>query len=215
MPKPASHYFSLPPDAPALDAPALDAPAALQNLRPISLRVAGASLSMMSAPGVFARSGLDAGSRLLIETALPQIVPDAKVCDLGCGWGPMGCIVARALPQTEVFMCDINPRAAQLAAQNASRNELANARAWCGDGLDAVRADYFNAILCNPPVRAGNAVIQKLFNDAQRCLLPEAVLWVVLRTAQGAKSWQKKLAAQFGGCETVAIDGGYRVFKIL
>jgi 16S rRNA (guanine1207-N2)-methyltransferase len=62
-------------------------------------------------------------------------------------------------------------------------------------------------------VRAGNQVIEKLFADAQRCLRPTGVLWVVLRTAQGAKSWRKKLETQFGQCETMAIEGGYRILK--
>ena len=33
-------------------------------------------------------------------------------------------------------------------------------------------------------------------------------LWIVLRTAQGAKSWAKKLETQFGNCGTVAIEKG-------
>jgi 16S rRNA (guanine1207-N2)-methyltransferase len=108
-------------------------------------------------------------------------------------------------------MCDINVLAVQLARQNAQRNDILNAHLWCGDGLTAARAKYFHAVLCNPPVRAGNAVIAELFTQSQRCLQTGGELWVVLRTQQGAKSWQKRLAAQFGRCETVAIESGYRI----
>jgi 16S rRNA (guanine1207-N2)-methyltransferase len=203
--QPASHYFLA----------SRDETGAPQNVRQITVRAAGSSLPLLTGAGVFARSGLDAGSRLLIETALHENAYPAggRLCDLGCGWGPVGCCAARLLPQTQVLLCDINPRAAQLAALNVARNDLSNARVWCGDGLDALRAGCLDAVLCNPPVRAGNAVIGKLFADAQRCLKQDGVLWVVLRTAQGAKSWQKKLAAQFGDCRAVAIDGGYRVLQ--
>jgi len=205
MSKPVSHYFSLPHGEPTIP----------QNVRRTTARAAGITLEFSTGAGVFARGGLDAGSRLLIETALPRgdWPEGAHLCDLGCGWGPVGCFAARLLPQAEVYLCDINERAVQLAAANLALHELSNARAWCGDGLDATRGDCFDAVLCNPPVRAGNAVIAKLFADAERGLRPGGVLWVVLRTAQGAKSWQKKLAAQFGACETVAIDGGYRILR--
>jgi 16S rRNA G1207 methylase RsmC len=42
---------------------------------------------------------------------------------------------------------------------------------------------------------------------------PRGALWVVIRTAQGAKSWQKRLAEQFGACETLRIESGYRILR--
>ena len=179
-------------------------------------RVHGVELRCATGAGVFSKSGLDDGSRLLIETALPgaaPLEPGARCCDLGCGWGAVACFAAALSPRARVFGCDINPRAVALACRNARENGLDNAFFWCGDGLGAARDEFFEVILCNPPVRAGNAVIARLFDGARRCLKPDGTLWVVLRTAQGAKSWQKRLAAQFGHCETAAIKGGYRILK--
>lgn len=110
-------------------------------------------------------------------------------------------------------MCDINLRAVHLARVNLRQNQLDNARVWCGNGLSAIASQSFDTVLCNPPVRAGNAVIGRLFEDAHRCLERGGVLWVVLRTAQGAKSWQKRLAQQFGNCDTTAIKSGYRILR--
>jgi 16S rRNA (guanine1207-N2)-methyltransferase len=156
----------------------------------------------------------DEGSRILIETAFqspPE--PGARLCDLGCGWGAMSCFAAALAPQIQVFGCDVNARAVALARLNAQTNELENALFWCGDGLDASRDNFFDVVLCNPPVRAGNETIARLFDGAHRCLKSGGTLWVVLRTAQGAKSWQKRLAAQFGVCETVTIHSGYRILR--
>jgi len=173
--------------------------------------VAGHTLQLAAGSGVFSKNGLDEGSRLLLETA--DLTSNRTICDLGCGWGPVGCFAAVLAPQAQVWMCDINLRATQLAARNLRDNKIVNAHVWCGDGLSAIRPEQFDAVLCNPPVRAGNAVIGSLFDGAHRCLAGGGVLWVVLRTAQGAKSWQKRLARQFGNCDTVAIQGGYRILK--
>jgi 16S rRNA (guanine1207-N2)-methyltransferase len=201
----SSHYFSR------------HVPSTPQNLpeaRPV--RVAGSTLQMATGRGVFAKSGLDAGSRLLLETALPAlgVLPaGARICDLGCGWGALGCFLAARLKNNSVVMGDINGRAAWLANFNAQQNNLQNTGVWCGDGLRAAQSESFDAIVSNPPIRAGNAALGVLFADAHRCLKPGGELWAVIRTAQGAKSWQKRLEHLFGNCETVVIKNGYRVLK--
>lgn len=199
---PASHYFS---SQPALT------DAQLARSSPLRLWARGHVLQFLTGPGVFSKGGLDEGSRLLIEViSLPD---GATCCDLGCGWGAVGAYIAREFPTIQIFAVDINERAVSLTRHNWGLNEIAGAGAWCGDGLRAVRDETFDAIACNPPIRAGNAAIDTMFEDAHRTLKLDGALWVVIRTAQGAKSWQKKLAARFGTCETVVMKGGYRVLK--
>ena len=181
-----------------------------------SVRAAGRTLEFATAPGVFSRSGLDDGSRLLLATAGPAIeaLPaGACCCDLGCGWGPVGCFLATLAPHLRVSLVDINFSAVQLARNNYLHNGLTNVDAWCGDGLSAARDKVFDAVLCNPPVRAGNRVIAQLFDDAYRCVRSGGSLWVVLRTAQGAKSWERRLHDSWGNCTTMAIDKGYRILR--
>jgi 16S rRNA (guanine1207-N2)-methyltransferase len=199
---PSSHYFS--PSAPLE-----------QTSRHVEATLSGLTLRFTTGDGVFSKSAFDEGSRLLLETALKRSSwpLNARVGDLGCGWGSLGCFIAALAPQVWVFGCDINERAVALAHQNARTHQLTNASFWCGDGLDAARSDFFDVIFCNPPVRAGNETIGRLFEGAHRCLKPGGELWVVLRTAQGAKSWQKRLQAQFGRGETIEIKSGYRILK--
>jgi 16S rRNA (guanine1207-N2)-methyltransferase len=171
----------------------------------------GRALQFLTGEGVFSRSGLDEGSRLLIETI--DLEPGSSFCDLGCGWGAVGAFIGHSFPQTRVFACDVNARAVQLARFNLELNKVKNAVAWCDDGLSATRPELFDAIACNPPIRAGNPTIFKLFADAERGLKVGGSLWIVIRTAQGAKSWQKRLEAQFGECETLLIKNGYRILR--
>lgn len=205
----SSHYFS-PQSVPATD------PAKPIRMKTIRMTVKGHHLEMAAGNGMFSKSAFDDGSRLLIKNILPAIQvlpPGALVCDLGCGWGPIGCFLAAHNPSTPVVMCDINARAAWFARLNAQKNGLPNAFVWCGDGLSAAKNEVFDVVVCNPPIRAGNAVIGVLFDGAHRCLKTGGELWVVIRTSQGAKSWQKKLEAMFGNCETVFIVSGYRILK--
>ena len=199
--QPQSHYFS--PQNTLFDARFLQTPP-----RPISAR--GRTLQFLTGEGVFSKSRLDEGSQILIEAL--KMPGKANFCDLGCGWGAVGTFIGKTFPETSIYAVDVNARAVQLARWNLGLNKIAGA-AWCGDGLDAVADDFFDCIACNPPIRAGNATIEKLFADAQRGLKTGGALWVVIRTAQGAKSWQKKLAAQFGECETLQIKDGYRILR--
>jgi len=185
-------------------------------MKTIRMTVKGRHLEMSAGNGMFSKSSFDDGSRLLLKNVLPavEVLPQgALLCDLGCGWGPIGCFLAAHNPSTPVVMCDINARAAWFAKLNAKNNELPNAFVWCGDGLSSAKNEIFDVVVCNPPIRAGNAVIGVLFDGAHRCLKTNGEMWIVIRTSQGAKSWQKKLEALFGNCETVLILSGYRILK--
>lgn len=199
---PQPHYFS--PQSALFDARFFKTP-------PAKMGANGRSLQFLTGEGVFSKSGLDEGSRILIEAI--TLKPNSSFCDLGCGWGAVGAFIGHSFPGTRVFACDVNARAVQLARFNLGLNKVKNAVTWCDDGLSAIRPELFDSIACNPPIRAGNAVIEKLFADAQRGLKVGGELWVVIRTAQGAKSWQKRLEAQFGACETLQIKNGYRILK--
>ncbi len=201
----AAHYFS--PSAPL-------APGQGKGVR---VAVAGADIVLRGGAGTFSKSELDEGTQILIETfaASPAFAASGSPhwCDLGCGWGAVACVLATRKPRAKLWVCDINRRAAALALLNVRGLQLPNVAAWNGDGLGSCRSSYFDAVLCNPPVRAGNKVMEKLFQDALRCLKSNGELWIVLRTSQGAKSWHKRLADLFGSCDTMQISHGYRVLR--
>ena len=69
----------------------------------------------------------------------------------------------------------------------------------------------FDAIVLNPPIRTGKAVIYGLFADAARRLRPGGALYVVIRKQQGAESAWKYLGTRFARVERIARDKGYWV----
>ncbi|HEX6971827.1 MAG TPA: methyltransferase, partial [Limnochordia bacterium] len=72
----------------------------------------------------------------------------------------------------------------------------------------------FDQVLMNPPIRAGKAVIERLVAEATSRLFPTGELWLVVRTAHGAKSLQRWLQERFGPVEEAAKGSGYRVFRL-
>jgi len=159
--------------------------------------------------GVFSRDGLDMGTRILLE-ALPPL--SGRILDLGCGWGPVGTALGKKYPQAEILLTDVNERAAELARKNLAANGVKNAQVVRGDGYEAVEGK-FSAIVLNPPIRAGKAVIYAMFENARHYLSEGGVLYIVIRKQQGAESAEKYLKTLYGSVERISREKGYWVLK--
>ena len=183
-------------------------PASAHDERMVEITVPGAVLRFITDAGVFSREGLDRGTRALLE-ALPPL--SGRVLDLGCGWGAVGVSLAAANPALEVVMTDINRRAAELSRRNLALNS-ARATVLEGDGFEAVTG-VFDAIVTNPPIRAGKAVIYSLFRQAREYLAEGGALYVVIRKQQGAPSALKALREDYPLAEVIDRSGGYWVIR--
>ena len=169
----------------------------------------GRSLRFMTDAGVFSRGELDQGSRLLIDE-LPELTGD--VLDLGCGWGPIGISIAKANPGCSVTMADVNRRALGLCVENCKTNGV-TAQCIESDGMAAVMDRTFDAVVTNPPIRAGKQVIYKMFADAATRLKEGGALYLVIRKQQGAESCVKYLKTLFAQVEKLDKSGGFWVLK--
>ena len=89
-----------------------------ENRKDLSFRFWCFNYSFVSDNGVFSKEELDEGTRILLETSLEGGL-DGKILDLGCGIGPVGVVVKHNFPQCQVEMVDVNPRALELAKENA------------------------------------------------------------------------------------------------
>lgn len=177
----------------------------------ITQTLKGRSYSFISDAGVFSKKGVDFGSRLLIETM--SIPRDAKVLDVGCGYGPIGIAAAEEADQGTVIMIDINERAVELARENAKRNKVTNVKVLQSDLLEKVMEESFDCILTNPPIRAGKDVVHRIFEQAKDCLTSSGTLWVVIQKKQGAPSALNKLQSLFRNAEEIAKEKGYWIIK--
>ncbi len=166
----------------------------------------GHEFRMTTDKGVFSKSGLDFGTRTLLETV--SIPAGAEVLDLGCGFGAVG-VACAVLFDARVTMTDVNERAVLLAKENAEANHV-EATIVSGDGLENVPG-LFNVILTNPPIRAGKAVIYRLFREAADHLRPDGRFLLVINTKQGAPSAIAELKTIYGSVETIGKKSGYCV----
>lgn len=173
----------------------------------------GKTFTFLTDAGVFSKKGVDYGSRHLIETM--ELSEDASVLDVGCGYGPMGLSAAVMCPKGHVTMVDINERAVELSVENARRNAIANVTILQSDLLEQVKDKKFDAVLTNPPIRAGKETVHRIFEEAYDCLNDGGSLWVVIQKKQGAPSAVKKLETMYSEVVEVSKDKGYRILKAI
>ena len=174
----------------------------------ISVTALGQRLRFTTDAGVFSRDGLDRGTEALLN-ALPPM--SGRVLDMGCGWGAVGVALGAKYPGLDIVMTDINARATELARRNLEANGV-RARVVQGDGFSGVDGT-FDAIVTNPPIRAGKAVIYGLFDRAREFLNPGGSLYVVIRKQQGAPSALRHLEAQYKTAGVIDRSGGFWVIR--
>ena len=170
---------------------------------------AGRVLAFDTDAGVFSKQHVDPGSELLCK-ALPDTL-SGRVLDMGCGWGAMTVMTLARFPKAQVTMADVNERALSLAVSNVAKNHM-EATAILSDGFEKIEGE-FDAVITNPPIRAGKAVIYKMFEDAKAHLVFGGALYLVIRKQQGAPSALKFLKELYGKAEVIERDGGYWIIE--
>ena len=150
---------------------------------------AGKVLAFDTDAGVFSKQHVDPGSELLCKSLPDDLSGD--VLDMGCGWGAMTVMTLARFPKANMTMADVNERALGLAVSNVEKNRM-TAKAVLSDGFEKIEGE-FDAVITNPPIRAGKAVIYKMFEDAKAHLREGGSLYLVIRKQQGAPSALKFL----------------------
>ena len=119
-------------------------------------------LELATDAGVFSPGRLDPGTRLLLEES-PVPPASGDLLDLGCGYGPVACVLAKRSPGAAVWAVDVNERALELCARNARAAGLENVH--CVTPGDASLPERFAAIWSNPPVRIGKDALHALLGQ--------------------------------------------------
>ena len=179
--------------------------------RSFSCVFGGRTLCFDTDAGVFSKQHVDPGSELLC-----RCLPDAMqgdVLDMGCGWGAMTVLTLAAHPDVRMTMADVNERALALAEHNVQRNGM-QARAVLSDGFEKIEG-MFDAVITNPPIRAGKKVIYRIFEDAKAHLKPGGALYLVIRKQQGAPSALTFLRELYGQVDVLERESGYWVIRCI
>lgn len=173
------------------------------------------NLKLTTDTGVFSKGKIDFGSDLLVTTFLKANPPGPtkNIIDVGCGYGPMGLMVAKVAPHHQVTMVDVNQRALALAKRNKQKNHIENVEIVESDGLTQVEDATFDFVLTNPPIRAGKTVVHQILTDASSKLKQEGALYVVIQKKQGMPSAKKKMQEVFENVEVVEKSKGYYILR--
>lgn len=175
---------------------------------PVRFVVKDHPFQLLTDNGVFSKSGLDFGSRVLLESL--SFIKGDKILDLGCGYGPIG-ITLSVLYETVVTMVDINDRAVSLSKENAKLNKV-DVTVLQSDGFEQVHG-LFDAIISNPPIRAGKKVFYAWFAQAGQFLTPEGRFFIVINKNQGALSAIAELERHFTQVVVIERKSGYHVIS--
>ncbi|HKW43908.1 MAG TPA: class I SAM-dependent methyltransferase [Thermoplasmata archaeon] len=186
-------------------------PASSQRPLEFHVTVRGHVFTFRTDAGVFSGKKLDRGSELLIEAL--EVQRGESVLDLGCGYGAIGVVAARLSEGGRVIMTDVNARAVALARANLTLNKVTNAEVRLGNLYDPVPGFGFHHIACNPPIRAGRAVVDRIITEAPSHLRSGGSLWLVARTRQGADSIRSRMTKALGNATIVKRGSGYKVLQ--
>jgi 16S rRNA (guanine1207-N2)-methyltransferase len=207
---PRAHYFTKD-----------DSPAIMENSFPFTF--GGHQFTFETGPGLFSKEKVDTGSRIMVQEFCKNEQPSAsaRILDLGCGYGFIGVVLGAIFEQVIVDFVDVNMKATKFAARNAKNNGFSNSRVYAMDFTDptqrsaAIGDSKYDYALINPPVKAGKQVMGELVDGAMGVLRDGGILYVVVRTSLGAKSWQSAFEARDDATLEVFREGGYRVFKLV
>lgn len=179
------------------------------DFQTLTVELLGQSMRFKTDRGVFSKNGIDYGSRVLLENYQPESAK--SLLDVGCGYGTLGLTLAKKF-DLDVTMVDVNSRALDLCRKNAIDNAVSNSIIELSNIYESVSEKY-DAIISNPPIRAGKEVVHEILAGAFGHLNDGGHLTIVIQKKQGAPSAQKKMEEVFGNCQLVARDKGYFILR--
>jgi 16S rRNA G1207 methylase RsmC len=197
----ADHYFSAEPSAPAQPGE-------------IEFTVAGRDYRLAVSSGVFSPGRLDPGTAVLLRKAdLPADAEPANLLDLGCGYGPIACVLAVEAPAATVYAIDVNSRARELAKQNAAALGAAD-RIHVGTPDDVAEDVTFAQIWSNPPIHIGKPELHALLERWLPRLTPDGVAWLVVNRNLGGDSLHAWLCGRGWVVHRQASQRGFRILRV-
>ena len=107
-------------------------------------------------PGVFSFRKIDLGTKILIENMTIPMEPSILL-DLGCGYGPIGIVLANEAPNSLVYLVEVNKRAVWCVKENIKLNtsdNLKRLKVFTGNFFKPLKDKglKFDGIYMNPPL---------------------------------------------------------------
>lgn len=163
--------------------------------------LSGKTLTFHTTWGLFSPREVDAGTKLLLEYI--ELSENARVLDLGCGYGALGLALAAGNDRRVVTMVDKDFVAVDYCQKNATLNELENTQVLLSNGLAQVPQGDFDCVVTNLPAKSGKELYYLMFYDVHDRLLPGGHFYIV--TINGLRGFVKRVFNE--------VFGNYRKLK--
>jgi len=148
----------------------------------VSLAANKVRLTLDVGLGVFSGATVDVGTQLLLRTLVDT--PADQIFDLGCGYGPIGLMLASRCPGSHTLMMDRDAVAVAYAAHNAAVNGVADVIVVPGLGWADVPDNVTPTLTAsNIPAKAGPEVVRHLLTGGPRPAESQRAVVVIERIA--------------------------------
>ncbi len=131
---------------------------------------------------LFSTFNIDHGTDILLRS-IASDNPKA-ILDLGCGYGPLGIMLASKYPESSVTMTDRDLLAVRYSQINVERNNIKNATVLGTLGFEQIKSQSYDLIVSNIPARIGeDAITSEFFLEPTKHLNVSGTYWFVIITA--------------------------------
>lgn len=161
---------------------------------------------------LFSTFDLDHGSDIFVR-AIDYKNPQT-ILDMGCGYGPIGIILAKKYSFAKVTMIDRDLLAVRYAAFNAEKNGVKNIETFGSVGMEKVIDQTFDLIVSNIPAKIGDEAIEEEFIvDPLKQLNHNGELWIVVVNALNRLVPKVCRTREFS-CKEIRKRNGHTVYQI-
>lgn len=131
---------------------------------------------------LFSTFDLDHGTDVLLRAIVTN--NPKTILDIGCGYGPLGIVLARKNPQAEVTMIDRDLLAVRYSKLNLEKNNIHNVEVLGSVGMEQIKDKTFDLIVSNIPAKIGDeAIIEEFILTPYKNLNSDGEYWFVVINA--------------------------------
>lgn len=166
-----------------------------------------------SCDDVFSKNQIDYGTYVLLKTIQKKVQIAGNVLDIGCGYGPIGIVLAKLFPNANFVLSDVNKTAVELSSINIKRNAIKNIKNIIHSNAYENIFDTFDFVVSNPPIKVGKKILYDILLGSYQKLNQNGKLVFVIKKKFGEASLKKELEKHFSKVEILARDSGYYILQ--
>lgn len=165
--------------------------------------------------GVFSYEKVDKATQILLDILWEKYYgknPEL-IIDVGCGYGPIACVLGDRFPDSKIIGVDTNSRARDLAVKNARKN-IGGDRIKIFSPEEVDDTIMVDLIVSNPPIRIGKSAMYELLRGWSTRLVSGGQMWLVIAKNLGADSAAAYLEHELGlKVSRVSSKKGFRILR--